>query len=87
MNLVSVIVVTKNHSRYLAKCLNSILGQTYQKFEIIIVDHNSTDNTADIINSYRSEKIKYFHYSENKGIANLRNFGIKQSKGDYVFFY
>ena len=86
MNLASVIVVTKNHSRYLAKCIDSILEQTYEKFEIIVVDHNSTDNTVDIINSYKSKKVKYFHYSENKGIADVRNFAIKQSKGDYVFF-
>jgi glycosyltransferase involved in cell wall biosynthesis len=86
LNLVSVIVVTKNHSRYLSKCLNSILNQTYKNFEIIIIDHNSSDNTAAIINSHKSDKIKYFLYTETKGIAAVRNFGIERSNGEYVFF-
>ena len=86
MNLVSVIIVTRNHSSYLAKCLNSVLNQTYKNFEIIIIDHNSSDNTADIIKSYDSDKIKYFIYKKEKGIAAVRNFGIERSKGEYIFF-
>ena len=86
MNLASIIVVTKNHSAYLTKCLNSILNQSYKNFEVIIIDHNSSDNTAEIIKKFKSEKIKYFLNTESKGMAAVRNYGIKKSNGDYIFF-
>ncbi len=86
MNLVSVIIITKNHSTYLPRCLDTILNQSYKNFEIIIIDHNSSDNTAEIIQSYKSEKLKYFFYTKKKNIAAVRNFGIEKSKGDYIFF-
>ena len=86
MELVSVIIVTKNHSKYLKKCLKSILVQTYENIEIVIIDHNSSDNTYEIVNSFKSNKIKYFLYKKNKGIADVRNYGIKNTKSDYIFF-
>ena len=86
LNLVSVIVITKNHSKYLSKCIDSILNQTYKKFELVIIDHDSTDNTYEIVNSYKSEKIKYLLYKEKKNISAVRNFGIKNSIGNYIFF-
>ncbi len=86
MNLVSVIIITKNHSRYLKRCLDSLLVQGYKNYEIIIVDHNSTDNTKKLVETYNSEKIKYFFYKKEKNIAAVRNFGIKNSVGDYIFF-
>ena len=86
MNLVSVIIVTKNHSRYLKKCLTSVLSQTYENFEIIVIDHNSSDDTANIVKSFTSKKIKYILYKDNKGIADVRNFGVKNSNAEYIFF-
>ena len=86
MNLVSIIIVTKNHARYLSKCLHSVLNQTYNNYEIIIIDHNSSDNTAEIIKGFKSDRIKYFLNKDDNGIAAVRNFGIKQSKGDFIFF-
>ena len=86
MNLASIIIVTKNHSAYLTKCLNSVLKQTYKNFEVIIIDHNSSDNTAEIIKTFRSDKIKYFLNTENKGMAAVRNYGIEKSNGEYIFF-
>ena len=86
MNLASIIVVTKNHSAYLTKCLNSILNQSYKNFEVIIIDHNSSDNTAEIIKKFKSDKIKYFLNTESKGIASVRNYGVKKSNGNYIFF-
>ena len=86
MNLVSVIIITRNHSEYLSRCLESVLNQSYKNFEIIIIDHNSLDNTAEVIQSYKSTKLKYFLYKEKENIAAVRNFGIKKSQGDYVFF-
>ena len=46
--------------------MNSVLNQTYKKFELVIIDHDSTDNTYEIVNSYKSEKIKYLLYKEKK---------------------
>ena len=86
MKLVSIIIVTKNHSSYILRCLKSLTNQTYENIEIIIVDDNSKDNTADLIKSINSPKIKYFIKTNNKGLAALRNFGINKSKGDYIFF-
>ncbi len=86
MKLVSVIIVTKNHSKYLKKCLNSILVQTYENIEIVVIDHNSLDNTSEIVNSFKSNKIKYFLYKKNNGIADVRNYGIKNTNSDYIFF-
>ena len=86
MKLVSIIIVTRNHSSFLSRCIKSLTNQTYGNLEIIIVDDNSTDNTTDLIKSINSSKIKYFLYTDNKGLAALRNYGINKSKGEYIFF-
>ena len=86
MELVSVIIITKNQSRFLKKCLNSILGQSYKNIEVIIVDDNSSDNTREIVESSKSNKIKYFLNEKNIGLAGLRNIGVLKSKGDFIFF-
>ncbi len=86
MNLASIVIVTKNHARYLSRCLNSVLKQTYNNYEIIIIDHNSSDNTAEIIKNFKSDRIKYFLNTDDNGIASVRNFGIEKSKGDFIFF-
>ena len=81
LSLVSVIIITKNQSRILYKCIKSVLKQTYTNFEVIIVDDNSSDNTSKVIKS-----VKYFLNIDNQGLASLRNFGIEKSKGRYIFF-
>ena len=86
MELASVIIITKNHSSFLKRCLNNLLNQTYDNYEIIIVDDNSNDDTKQLINSFNSDKLNYFLNSENKGLASLRNFGISKSKGNFIFF-
>jgi len=87
LELASVIIITKNQSSFLNKCLCSILEQTYKNIEIIIVDNGSIDNTKNIIDSNNSRKnIKYFFNDNNIGMAALRNFGILKSRGHYIFF-
>ena len=88
MPKISVIVPVYNTEKYLKKCLDSILNQTYQDFEIIIVNDGSTDNSDKIINEYidnYSEKIKYIK-KENGGLSSARNSGIDVATGHYIAF-
>jgi glycosyltransferase involved in cell wall biosynthesis len=85
MNLVSVIIPCYNRDKWLEKCIQSVLNQTYTNLEIIIVDDGSIDQTVEIIKSFADKRIKYF-FKENGGHASARNFGIKQSQGDWITF-
>lgn len=81
--LVSVIITTYNHGKYLPDAIESILAQTYPRIELIIVDDGSTDNTSAIVQSYPD--VIYINQS-NKGLAAARNTGIFNSKGSYLVF-
>ena len=81
--LVSVIVPVYNGEEYLGEAIESIISQTYNPLEIIIVDDGSTDSSRDIILSF--PQIKYI-YQENAGHAAARNRGIKASEGEYIAF-
>tara|TARA_Y100000031_G_scaffold102701_1_gene112577 strand:+ start:672 stop:866 length:195 start_codon:yes stop_codon:yes gene_type:complete len=61
MPRVSVIIPTYNRAKLLKKAVESVLDQTFQDFEVIIVDDGSTDNTKNIVDSFNSNKIKYIH--------------------------
>jgi len=80
---VSVIVPTHNCS-YLPNAIDSILGQTFKDYEIIVVDDGSTDNTKALLSKFNG-KIKYL-YQDNKGPSSARNLGIKESEGQYIGF-
>jgi glycosyltransferase involved in cell wall biosynthesis len=82
--LVSVIIPTYNSASYLPQALDSVFNQTFQDYEIIVVDDGSTDETEQVLVPYR-ELIKYIR-KENRGPASARNVGIKHSKGDYIAF-
>lgn len=85
---VSIIIPTNNSERYITKLSSSILSQTYQNFEVIIVDNNSKDNTISKLkreNNFDS-RFKYFKI-DNKGvIAKSRNFGVRNASGKYIAF-
>ena len=81
----SVIVPTYNREEYIIKCIDSVLDQTYTKFEVIIVDDGSTDNTEKLVKKYQDKRIKYFK-NKNHGIGYSRNFGINKATGDYILF-
>lgn len=83
---VSVILPTYNRAAVVAKAIDSVLKQTYQAFEIIIVDDGSIDKTEDIVNSYKDERIIYIKHKRNKGAGAARNTGITNARGDYIAF-
>lgn len=81
--LVSVIIPCYNQGTYLAKAIESIFAQSYQKFEIIVVDDGSTDQTKETARQY--PLVKYV-YQSNQGVSAARNIGIKNSTGELVVF-
>ena len=81
--LISVILPTYNARDYVCEAIDTILKQTYQNIEIIVVD-SSTDDTRALVNQYR-DRVRYF-YQEPKGVSAARNFGLKQAQGALVAF-
>ena len=81
---VSVIVPTYNSARYLPEAIDSVLGQTYRDFEIIVVDDGSTDNTQGVLARY-AEQIRVVRQS-NQGSAAARNAGILAARGEFIAF-
>jgi glycosyltransferase involved in cell wall biosynthesis len=82
--LVSVIIPTYNRVVYLKQTIQSVLSQTYQNIEIILVDDGSTLNYAEsICNQFRNCK---YYYKPNGGLASARNYGVSIAKGDYIAF-
>jgi glycosyltransferase involved in cell wall biosynthesis len=79
---VSVIIPTYNRANLVEKAIKSVLKQTYQDFEIIVVDDGSTDNAEEIIRGFKDKRVKYIKkYKENKGSSVARNIGIKVARG------
>lgn len=83
--LVSVIIPTYNRASMTMEAVQSVLRQTYDNFEIIVVDDGSTDNTYEIINQIDDKRIRYI-YQENARQAAARNRGIEAACGDYIAF-
>ena len=82
---VSVIIACYNGAAYLADAIQSVLDQTYEEFEIIVVDDGSTDNTPAVAGGFDDPRVRYIR-QENKGRSNARNTGINASRGRYVAF-
>ena len=80
---VSVIMAVYNSSKYIKPAIESVLDQTLQDFELIIVNDGSTDNSIEIINSYKDDRIKILSQN-NSGAASARNNGINQSQSNYI---
>ncbi len=82
---VSVIIPTYNRASLIGRAIQSVLDQTYQDCEIIVVDDGSTDDTGAILRSY-GERIRTIRHSRNKGAGSARNTGIRQANGRYIAF-
>ena len=83
---VSVIIPSYNREHLVGRAIKSVLDQTYQDFELIVIDDASTDNTEEVVKSFNDERIKYLKHDENKGGAAARNTGIKVARGEYIAF-
>lgn len=83
-SFISVIMTVYNGEKLLREAIDSILNQSYQEFELIIIDDGSTDSTLQIINSYHDPRIRLIENGQNRGQSYSRNLGIKQSQGEYI---
>lgn len=88
MNKFSIIVSVYNTESYVSRCLESILNQTYDDYEIIVVNNGSTDNSKKIIQEYKekySDKISQVNI-KNTGLLSARSRGLKKANGEYILF-
>ena len=84
---VSIIVPIYNKEKYLEKCLDSILGQTYRDLEIILVDDGSQDGSLEICRKYAEKNERIHVYAKkNGGVASARNLGLEKSQGSFLAF-
>lgn len=85
--LISVIVPCYNVEKYLHKCVDSILGQTYRNLEVILVDDGSTDSTPQLCDAYakQDKRVKVIH-KENGGLVSARNAGYDATKGEWMMY-
>ena len=86
--LVSIITPMYNAKRYIAETIESVQKQSYQNWEMIIMDDRSTDGSAEIVKKYAKEdaRIRYFLEKEKSGVAKVRNDAMRQAKGRYLAF-
>ena len=87
LDLISIIIPIYNNEKFLEKCITSVVNQSYQSIEIILVNDGSTDKSASICKLYKeSDKRIIYIEQENGGVSRARNSGLAISKGDYVCF-
>ncbi len=85
-SMISVIITTYNRSQFILRAIHSVLNQTIENYEIIVIDDGSTDDTSEVLASLiQTKKIKYF-YQQNKGVSAARNAGVQFSRGEYLSF-
>jgi len=85
-DLVSIITPSHNCGPFLRDAISSMLAQTYTNWELILVDDFSTDNTQEIVNSYKDSRIRYFRNDERIGAALSRNRALREAKGRWIAF-
>lgn len=84
--LVSIIMPTFNSASFIRHCINSVISQDYENWELIVVDNISNDNTIEIISSFADDRIRIIYNSNNGIIANARNKGIELARGEWLAF-
>src|SRR5688572_10357134 len=83
---ISIVIPTYNRAHLISRAIHSVLNQTFQSWELIIVDDGSTDNTEEIMGGFVADsRIKYYRKS-NSGAAESRNVGVQKASGKYITF-
>lgn len=82
--LVSVIIPVYNRAQFIGDAIESILNQTYEDFELIIVNDGSTDETLKKIEAHNDDRISLYSFKENRGTSAAFNFGVKKSRGEFI---
>ena len=84
-NLISIIIINYNGKTWLEKLFDSLLSQTYKKFEIIFIDNNSQDNSVEFVkNNYSDNRIKIIQSKTNIGFAGGNNLALQYAQGSYI---
>lgn len=84
--LFSIVIPTYNRANLIKRCIESVINQTYQNWEAIIVDNYSEDNTEEIVSSFNDERIR-FYKNHNYGVISVsRNFALDNSNGHWICF-
>lgn len=85
---ISILVPLYNVEKYVERCLRSIINQTFQEFEIIVVDDFSSDKSLEIVKNLalKDKRIRVFAHTENQGLMYVRRLGIVNARGEYIFF-
>lgn len=84
--LISIVIPTFNSEVFLNECFDSVVNQTYENLEVIVIDGNSTDKTQEITKKYCEKNKNWKLIITNKGVSHQRNLGINSFSGDYLFF-
>ena len=82
--LVSAVITAYNRAHLVGRAIDSVLAQTFEDFELVIVDDASQDNTEEVVAAYDDPRIRYIRNETNKGCAGARNVGFLESRGTYV---
>ena len=85
-NLVSIITPSFNSSSFIEECIDSVLSQTYNNWELLIVDDFSSDNSSKLVKRYNDDRILLIELKKNVGASEARNIAIRKAKGKYIAF-
>lgn len=84
--MISIIVPLYNKAATIERCIKSVLAQTYDDWELLIIDDGSTDDSSKIVERYSDNKKIRYHYKKNGGVSSARNLGIKLAKGEWITY-
>lgn len=84
--MISVVIPLYNKAHTIVNTLNTVFAQTYQDFEVVIVNDGSTDNSVEVVQQHFNDKRIRIIHQKNAGVSVARNRGVDESKGDYIAF-
>ena len=82
----SIVTTVYNKEKYIKQCILSVLNQTFGDFEFIVVNDCSTDNTLNVLEEFKDDRIKIHNIANNRGVSFCRNYGLKNACGKYIYF-